>query len=66
MDIDHLASLREAKDFTCRPYPLGWHTDELEGEGFNATRLLQPEGISFQPTRLLRKLNVFILSIKRV
>ena len=24
----------------CRPYPLGWHADELEYEGFDAAGLL--------------------------
>ena len=24
----------------CRPYPLGWHADELEHEGFDAAGLL--------------------------
>ena len=33
----------------CRSYPLGWHADELEHEGFDAACLLQSEGFCVQP-----------------
>ena len=34
---------------SCRSYPLGWHADELEHEGFDAACLLQSEGFCVQP-----------------
>ena len=34
---------------SCRFYPLGWHADELEHEGFDAACLLQSEGFCVQP-----------------
>ena len=33
----------------CRSYPLGWHADELEHEGFDAAGFLQSEGFCVKP-----------------
>ena len=33
----------------CRPYPLGWHADELEDEGLDPAALLQTEGFCVNP-----------------
>ena len=33
----------------CRPYPLGWHADELEYEGLNAACCFESEPLHVKP-----------------